>query len=70
MKGDNRLSNSFMICLLLISENVKVLFLLCLINVLIIDLNIFILNNFKIGGFVGEITGFRYVTLVCLRFSF
>jgi hypothetical protein len=61
-----------MICLLFISENIKVLFLLGLINTLIIDLNISILNNFKIGGFVGGrgITGFRYVTAVCLRFSF
>ena len=58
MKGDNRLSNSFMICLLLISENVKVLFLLGLMNLLVIDLNIFILNNFKIGGFVGGLPVF------------
>ena len=58
MKGDNRLSNFFMICLFFIFEDVKVLFWLGLINTLIIDLNVSILNNFKIGGFGQGIPGF------------
>ena len=58
MKGDNHLSNFFMTCLFFISEDVKVLFCLGLMNTLIIDLNVSIQNNFKICDFVRGLPGF------------
>ena len=47
-----------MTCLFFISEDVKVLFCLGLMNTLIIDLNVSIQNNFKICGFVRGLPGF------------